>query len=149
MSDIIKLLAVYAQVQFLNLLTETVYFMLAFISLVTIILSVILIVTKWRVNKNTIFLSLAILLYSIFAFLHHVILFGKNPFWIAVFFNHLSPLNLLTHAEAIERLNGCSCLIEDLLHCLFCIFSKRLLNQRNFLDEACYATFNDLDEGSF
>jgi len=69
--------------------------MLPFISLVTIILSVILIITKWRVNKNTIFLSSAILLYSIFAFVHHVILFGKNPFWIAVFFNHLSPLNLL------------------------------------------------------
>jgi len=61
----------------------------------------------------------------------------------------MSPLNLLTHAEAIERLNGCSCLIEDLLHSLLRIFSKRLLNQRNFLDEACYATFNDLDEGSF
>lgn len=69
--------------------------MLPFISLVTIILSVILIITKWRVNKNTIFLSSAILLYSIFAFVHHVILFGKNPFWIAMFFNHLSPLNLL------------------------------------------------------
>jgi AraC-like DNA-binding protein len=69
--------------------------MLPFISLLTIILSVILIITKGRVNKNTIFLSAAILLYSIFAFVHHVILFGKNPFWIAVFFNHLSPLNLL------------------------------------------------------
>lgn len=95
MSVIIKLLTVYVPVQFLNLQTETVYFMLPFISLVTIILSVILIITKWRVNKNTIFLSVAILLYSIFAFLHHIILFEKNPFWIAVFFNHLSPLNLL------------------------------------------------------
>jgi AraC-like DNA-binding protein len=69
--------------------------MLPFISLLTIILSVILIITKGSVNKNTIFLSLAVLLYAIFEMAHEVILFGGNPFWIAVVFNHLSPLNLL------------------------------------------------------
>lgn len=65
------------------------------ISILTIIISIILLVFNWRVNKNAVYLSLLFLLFTSYGITHYFTLYGKSPFWLAVFYAHISPLWLL------------------------------------------------------
>lgn len=69
--------------------------MLLYISGTTILLSILLAVYNWHVNKNSLFLSLCFIVISIYTIAHHFTVYGNNPFWLAVFYNHFAPLSFL------------------------------------------------------
>lgn len=65
------------------------------ISLLSALLSIILVVFNWRINKNAIFLSLFFLIFSTYGMSHYFTVYGADPFWCAVFYAHPSPFWLL------------------------------------------------------
>lgn len=65
------------------------------ISILTIIISIILLVFNWRMNKNAVYLSLLFLILTSYGITHYFTLYGKSPFLLAVFFAHFSPFWLL------------------------------------------------------
>lgn len=69
--------------------------MLLFISLFTISLSLILFYNNWKVNRNSAFLSLFLISMSLYGIAHHFVMYGKSPFWLAIFYNHFTPLMVL------------------------------------------------------
>ena len=69
--------------------------MLLYVSIFTILLSLILLFNNWKVNKNAIYLALFLISASIYGIAHYFVLYGKSPFWLAVFYNHFTPLMLL------------------------------------------------------
>jgi len=64
--------------------------------LLSIILSVILILNNRKVNKNSVYLGIYLILISLYAISHYVVVSSQSKFWVAVVLNHLTPLNLLT-----------------------------------------------------
>ena len=70
--------------------------MLLFLSLLMIILSLILIIHNWNINRNAIFLSLFFILISIYAITHYFTINGNSVFWLAVFYNNFTALMLLS-----------------------------------------------------
>jgi hypothetical protein len=69
--------------------------MLLYISGTTILLSLLLTVYNWRVNRNSLFLSLCFIVISIYTISHHFTVYGNDPFWLAVFYNHFAPHSFL------------------------------------------------------
>ena len=69
--------------------------MLLYVSIFTILLSLILLVNNWKVNANAIYLALFLISASMYGIAHYFVLYGKSPFWLAVFYNHFTPLMLL------------------------------------------------------
>jgi AraC-like DNA-binding protein len=69
--------------------------MLLFISLFTIVISCVLLVFNWKINKNALFLSCFFIILSIYGMAHYFTVYYKDPFWLAVFYNHFTPLMLL------------------------------------------------------
>lgn len=69
--------------------------MLLYVSLFTILLSLILLVNNWKINKNAIFLALFLISASMYGIAHYFVLYGESPFWLAIFYNHFTPLMLL------------------------------------------------------
>ena len=69
--------------------------MLLYISAFTILLSFLLIYNNWKINKTAIYLSLFLLCVSIYGIAHYFVLYGKSPFWLAIFYNHFTPLMLM------------------------------------------------------
>lgn len=70
--------------------------MLLYISLSLIFLSLILIIYNWIKNKNAIFMALFFILIAVYGLTHYLTFFGKSIFWLALFFNIISPFILLT-----------------------------------------------------
>ena len=68
--------------------------MLLFISLFTIVISCVLLVFNWKINKNALFLSCFFIILSIYGMAHYFTVYYKDPFWLAVFYNHFTPLML-------------------------------------------------------
>ena len=69
--------------------------MLLYVSIFTILLSLILLVNNWKVNSNAIYLALFLMSASMYGIAHYFVLYGKSPFWLAIFYNHFTPLMLL------------------------------------------------------
>ena len=69
--------------------------MLLYISAFTILLSFLLIYNNWKINKTAIYLSLFLLCVSIYGIAHYFVVYGKSPFWLAIFYNHFTPLMLM------------------------------------------------------
>ena len=69
--------------------------MLLYVSIFTILLSLILLVNNWKINKNAIYLGLFLISASMYGIAHYFVLYGKSPFWLAIFYNHFTPLMLL------------------------------------------------------
>ena len=69
--------------------------MLLYVSIFTILLSLLLLFNNWVVNKNAAFLSMFLINSSIYGIAHYFVVYGKSPFWLAVFYNHFTPLMLL------------------------------------------------------
>lgn len=61
----------------------------------SVILSIILILNNRKINKNSIFLGLYLILISLYGISHYVVVNSQSQFWTAVVLNHLTPLNLL------------------------------------------------------
>ena len=69
--------------------------MLLYISLLLILLSLILIIYNWNINKNAIYMALFFVLLAIYGLTHYLTLYGNSIFWLALFFNSISPFMLL------------------------------------------------------
>lgn len=69
--------------------------MLLYVSLFTVLLSLLLLYNNWKINKNAAYLSLFLIFSSIYGMAHYFAIYGKSPFWLAVFYNHFTPLMLL------------------------------------------------------
>ena len=69
--------------------------MLLYVSLFTILLSLILLINNWKINTNAIYLSLFLISASMYGIAHYFVLYGKSPFWLALFYNHFTPLMLM------------------------------------------------------
>ena len=69
--------------------------MLLYISLFTFLLSFILVIHNWKTNRNGLFLGSFFGILSIYSIIHYLTLYGKSPFWLALLFNHFTPLMLL------------------------------------------------------
>lgn len=70
--------------------------MFLFITLITVVLSLIMVVFNWRNNKNAIFLALLFIIFASYGATHYFSVFAESEFWLAIFFAHFSPLWLLT-----------------------------------------------------
>jgi AraC-like DNA-binding protein len=69
--------------------------MLLYFSALTILLSVILAIYNWRLNKTTVFLSLFFIIFSLYGITHHFTVYGNSVINLALFFNNISPFFLL------------------------------------------------------
>lgn len=69
--------------------------MLLYISLSTIVLSLVLMLFNWRRQTSTVYLSLAFIFLSVYGVTHYLIVDGESAFWLAIFYNHPAPLYLL------------------------------------------------------
>ncbi len=63
--------------------------------LLSIALSIILILNNRRVNKNSVFLGIYLIMISLYGVSHYVVVNSQSKFWVAIVLNHLTPLNLL------------------------------------------------------
>lgn len=70
--------------------------MLLYISVLTIILSVLLISFNWRINKNTIYLGSFFIILATYGLTHYFTIYTNSPFWLAIFYNNFSPFWFLT-----------------------------------------------------
>lgn len=70
--------------------------MLLYISLLTIILSVLLVTYNWQINKNTIYLGAFFSILATYGLTHYFTIYDNSPFWLAVFYNNFSPFWFLT-----------------------------------------------------
>lgn len=69
--------------------------MLLYITLTTLLLALILSVNNFKKNKNAVFIALFFTIAAIYSLTHYFLVFGKSPFWVAIFYNHFTPLYLL------------------------------------------------------
>jgi len=69
--------------------------MLLYVSIFTILLSLILLFNNWKININAIYLALFLIGASVYGIAHYFVIYGKSPFWLAIFYNHFTPLMLL------------------------------------------------------
>ena len=69
--------------------------MLLYVSIFTVLLSLLLFYNNWNTNKNAAYLSLFLIFSSIYGMAHYFAFYGKSPFWLAIFYNHFTPLMLL------------------------------------------------------
>jgi AraC-like DNA-binding protein len=51
--------------------------------------------SNWNINRNAIYLALFLISVSIYGIAHYFVVYGKSPFWLAVFYNHFTPFMLL------------------------------------------------------
>lgn len=70
--------------------------MLLYLSLMLILLAIILIIYNWKRNKNAGFVGSFFLLVAIYGLAHYLSVYGKSAFWLAVFYNNISPFMLLS-----------------------------------------------------
>lgn len=70
--------------------------MLLYISILLILLSLILIIYNWNINKNAIYMALFFVLLAVYGLTHYLTLYGNSVFWLALFFNTISPFMLLS-----------------------------------------------------
>lgn len=66
--------------------------MLFYLSLLNCFLSLLMLSFNWRVNRNVVFLSLLILLVSVYTITYFIIAVDQSRFWAAVFYANLAPL---------------------------------------------------------
>lgn len=69
--------------------------MLLYISLLLIFFSLILVFHNWNINKNAIYLAITFILIALYGLTHYFTVYGGSVFWMALFYNNISPLMLL------------------------------------------------------
>jgi AraC-like DNA-binding protein len=97
--------------------------MLLAISIFTVFLSFLILVNNWKGNKNAVHLSLFIIITAIYGIAHYFVMYGESPFWLALFYNHFTPLMLLLGPLLYFYIRGViqdSAVISrwDLAHCI-------------------------------
>jgi AraC-like DNA-binding protein len=66
--------------------------MILYLSIYSIIISIIIAIYNWRINKNALFLSGTFIVFSSYSLAHYFSTESNNPFWVAIFYGNLSPL---------------------------------------------------------
>lgn len=69
--------------------------MLLYLSVATIILSIVLIAFNWKTNFNALYLAGFFILVSIFGIAHYYMIYGHSAFWLALFYNNFAPFMFL------------------------------------------------------
>jgi len=69
--------------------------MLFYSSILTIVLSTLVVILNWRVNKSVGYLALFFVAFACYGLTHHFTIYQESPFWLAIFYNHFAPLYLL------------------------------------------------------
>lgn len=69
--------------------------MLLYLSVFTILLSLLLLYNNRNINRNTLFLSSYLLLISLYGITHYFTIYSNSVFWLAFFYSNFSPLMLL------------------------------------------------------
>lgn len=80
--------------------------MLLYVSIFTILLSLILLYSNWNINRNATYLALFLISVSIYGIAHYFVVYGKSPFWLAIFYNHFTPLMLLVGPLLLFYIRG-------------------------------------------
>ena len=62
------------------------------ISILNIFLPVVILLYNWKVNRNAIYLSLLLFLIATSNVRHALVMHAKDPFWLAIISNNLTPL---------------------------------------------------------
>ena len=70
--------------------------MLLYTSLFSILVSLLLTLNNWRVNRNAGYLGLAFLTIALYGITHHFLTIEPSVYGILAFYNHFTPLYLLT-----------------------------------------------------
>lgn len=63
-----------------------------YISLLSIFLAFLMTYRNWKINRNTIFLSSFIIVFTIYALIHYFLLMGNSVFWLAILYNNTAPI---------------------------------------------------------
>lgn len=66
--------------------------MLFYLCLLNCFLSLLMLAFNWKVNRNVVFLSLLILLVSIYTITYYIIAIEQSRFWAAIFYGNMAPL---------------------------------------------------------
>jgi AraC-like DNA-binding protein len=95
--------------------------MLLYVTLSTIVIALFLLANNYGKNKHAICVSLFLCIVSLYGLTHYFVLFGQSPFWLAVFYNHFTPLYLLLGPLLLFYVRGVlydtECISKsDLLH---------------------------------
>lgn len=69
--------------------------MLLFICLTICVLAILLTFYNWHRNKTAIYLAAFLVTISVYGLAHYFAVDGKSAFWLAIFYVHFTPLNLL------------------------------------------------------
>lgn len=69
--------------------------MLLYLTLSTFALAVLLLANNYNRNKTAVYVALFLMIVSLYGITHYLVLFGQSPFWLAIFYNHFTPLYLL------------------------------------------------------
>lgn len=65
--------------------------MILYVSLFSIITSVILAIYNWRINKNALLLAGIFIIFSTYGLTHYFTVYHRDVFWTAIFYGNLSP----------------------------------------------------------
>ena len=65
--------------------------MILYVSLFSIITSVILAIYNWRINKNALLLAGIFIIFSTYGLTHYITVYHRDVFWTAIFYGNLSP----------------------------------------------------------
>jgi AraC-like DNA-binding protein len=95
--------------------------MLLYLTLSTIVIALFLLVNNYGKNKHALCVSLFLCIVSLYGLAHYLVLFGYSAFWLAVFYNHFTPLYLLLGPFLLFYVRGVlfdtECISKkDLLH---------------------------------
>ena len=66
--------------------------MLLYLSLFSILVSILLAIYNWRINKNALLVSGIFIIFSTYTITHYFTVYSKSDFWLAVFYANFSPL---------------------------------------------------------
>lgn len=69
--------------------------MLLYLTLSTFALAALLLANNYNKNKTAVYVALFLMVISLYGITHYLVLFGQSPFWLAIFYNHFTPLYLL------------------------------------------------------
>ena len=69
--------------------------MLLYLTLSTLALALLLLANNFKKNKTAVYVVLFLIIVSLYGITHYFVLFGQSPFWLALFYNHFTPLYLL------------------------------------------------------
>ena len=98
--------------------------MIFYISLFSIITSLILAIYNWRINKNALFLAGIFIIFSTYGLTHYFTVYYLDVFWTAIFYGNFSPFwylpGALLYLYTRNTLSDKNTLLEwkDLIHLL-------------------------------